>query len=235
MQKKSKEPKKTSNSSYQKTTLIYKKEITKELQKLDPDQRYVVNVLMTFARFLKLAKNGRCRFRTPPLMVVEGDAGSVKSEGITTLCQVMEYEFREAGDDPDKFYILKCAFTGEAATDITGQSLHTLFNFNFGNSLFKLSDEMRDKMLDQLHNLILIIIDEYSVLSADTLCQIHLRLQEIKMRPQEVFRGVAVVLLENVIQLPPVNENTYLKNLHGRITRKVMSGKVCGASLLRSN
>ena len=42
---KSKEPKKTSNSSYQKITLIDKKEIRKELQMLNPDQRYVVDVL----------------------------------------------------------------------------------------------------------------------------------------------------------------------------------------------
>ena len=60
-------------------------------------------------------------------------------------------------------------------------------------------------MRDQSLNLRLIINDEYSMLSADTLCQIHLRLQEIKMRPEEVFGGVAVVLLGNVIQLPPVN------------------------------
>ena len=166
---KSKEPKKTSNSSYQKITLIDKKEIRRELQKLDPDQRYVVDVLIRFARFLKLAKKGRCQFPTPPLMVIEGDAGSGKSEVIRILCQVMEHEFREAGDDPDKPYILKGAFTGEAATNIKGQTLHTLFHLNFGNRLFKLSDNMRDEMKDQLQNLRLIIIDEYSMLSADTL------------------------------------------------------------------
>ena len=136
-----------------------------------------------------------------PLIVVEGDASSGKSEVIRILCQVMEHEFREGGDDPDKPSTLKGAFTGEAATNIKGQTLHTLFHLNFGNRLFELSDKIRER----LQNLRLVIIDKYSMLSADTLCQIHLRLQEIKMRPEEVFRGVEVVHQRIVIQLSPVN------------------------------
>ena len=110
--------KKTSNSSYHKITLIDKKKIRKELQKLHPDQRYLVDVLIRFARFLKLAKKGRCRFPTPPLMVVKSDARSGKYEVIRILCQAMEHEFREARDDPDKLYILKSKFTGEVTTNI---------------------------------------------------------------------------------------------------------------------
>ena len=77
------------------------------------------------------------------MIVVEGDAGSGKSEVIRILCLVMEHEFREAGDDPDKPYILKGAFTGEAATNIKGQTLHTIFHLNFGNRLFKPESALR--------------------------------------------------------------------------------------------
>ena len=85
-------------------------------------------------------------------MVVEGDAVSGKSELIRILCQIMEHEFREAGDDPDKPYILKGALTGETTTKIKGQTLHTLFNLNFGNKLYKLSDEMRDLLQNLRHH-----------------------------------------------------------------------------------
>ena len=175
------------------------------MEKLDRDQRYIVDMYIRYARFLKLAKNRYCNFPTPPLVVVEGDAGSGKSELIRILCQVMEHEFRERGDNPDQPYIIKGSFTGEAATNIKGMTLHTLFHLNFGNQLFKLSDKMKDKTRDQLGSLRLVIIDEYSMLSADMLYQINLRLQEITMRPDDLFGGVSVILLGNMLQLPPVN------------------------------
>ena len=155
----SKQPSKSTSSSYKKITLVDKKEIREQLQKLDPDQRYVIDEQIRYARFLKLARKGYCKFPTPPLMVVEGDAGSGKSELIKVLCQVMEHEFREGGDDPDQPYILKGAFTGEAATNITGQTLHNIFRLTFGNRLFKLSDKSTDKTRDELKNLRLVIID----------------------------------------------------------------------------
>ena len=125
---------------------VPKKEIRKPLQKLDPDQRYVIDEQIRYARYLKLARKRFCLSPTPPLMVVEGDAGSGKSEVIKVLCQVMEHELREGGDDPDQPYILKGAFTGEAATNITGQTLHDLFRLNFGNRSFALSDKSKDKL-----------------------------------------------------------------------------------------
>ena len=100
---------------------------------------------------------------------------------------------------------MKGAFTGEAATNITGQTLHNMFRLNFGNRLFKLSDKSKDKTRDELKNLRLVIIDEYSMLSSDMLYQIHLRLQKITMRPEDPFGRVTVILLGNIIQLPPVN------------------------------
>ena len=119
----SKQPSKSTSSSYKKITLVDKKEIREQLQKLDPDQRYVIDEQIRYARFLKLARKGYCKFPTPPFMVVEDDAGSGKSKLMKVLCQVMEHEFREGGDDPDQPYILKGAFTGEAVTNIKGQTL----------------------------------------------------------------------------------------------------------------
>ena len=66
-------------------------------------------------------------------------------ELIKVLCHVLEKEFRTAGDDPDQPYILKGSFTGEAARNIAGQTLTSLFQLGFGNNLGGLTDAMRDK------------------------------------------------------------------------------------------
>ena len=180
------------------------KTIRTPIRRLDPDQRFVLDVFIKYARTLKLAERGFCSFPTPHLIVNEGDAGSGKSEFFKNLCPVMEKEFRQAGDDPEQPYILKGSFTGDAACNIQGQTLTSLFSLGFGNKLGAMSDSMRDKKRDQLKNLKLIIIDEYSMVKSDMLYQIDAILKEIKIN-QEWFGGVPVILLGNLLQLKPVN------------------------------
>ena len=80
----------TTASSYTKIDLWDAKEIRTQIRKLDPDQRYVVDLYIKYARTLRLAERGLCAFPTPPLLGIEGDAGSGKSEVINVLCHVME-------------------------------------------------------------------------------------------------------------------------------------------------
>ena len=140
--------------------------------------------------------------------MVEGDAGSGKSKLIQDLEQVMQKEFTEAGHDTEEQpYILKGSFTGEAACNIKGQTLTSLFSLSFGNKYTCLSDFVRAKKRDQLNNLKLLIIDEYSLVKSDMLYQIDQRLKEIKIRPGDRFGGVAVLMTGNLIQLPSVQGN----------------------------
>ena len=83
------------------------------------------------------------------------------------LCHVLEKEFRTAGDDPDQPYILESSFTGEAATNIKGQTLTSVFHLGFGNNLGGMTDHMQDKKREDLQNLKLLIIDEYSLVKVD--------------------------------------------------------------------
>ena len=86
-------PPKNQVSTYRKVDLWDTKTIRTEIRKLDSDQRYVLDHFIKYARTLKLAEKGFCAFPEPPLLVVEGDAGSGKSELINNLCQVLEKEF----------------------------------------------------------------------------------------------------------------------------------------------
>ena len=67
--------------------------------------------------------------------------------------------------------MIKAAFTGTAAANIKGQTLHNAFTFSFGNEFFSLSDKARDERRALLENLKVVIIDEFSMIKADMLYQ----------------------------------------------------------------
>ena len=66
-----------------------------------------------------------------------------------------------------------------------------------------MTDFMRDKKREDLQNVKLLIIDEYSLVKVDMLYQIDQRLKEI-MLSEERFGCVSVILLGNILQLKPV-------------------------------
>jgi len=96
---------------------------------------------------------------------------------------------RSPGDNPESPYCIKAAFTGTAAANIKGQTLHSAFSFSFGNDFFSLGDKKRDEKRDQLSNLQAVIIDEFSVIKADMLYLLNLRLREVKQEPNKLFWG----------------------------------------------
>ena len=63
-------------------------------------------------------------------------------------------------------------------------------------------------MQTQLKNLALIIIDEMSLVGSDMLYRIHLRLKDVFGTPVTVpFGGINVVLVGDLLQLPPVKSS----------------------------
>ena len=66
-----------------------------------------------------------------------------------------------------------------------------------------MTPQLQAKKREDLKNLQLQIIDEYSMLKSDDLYRIHLRLKEIMVNKLP-FGGVAIALFGNIIQLPPV-------------------------------
>ena len=135
---------------------------------------------------------------------MQGEAGSGKSTLISLIEQWMERILRKSGDDPNQPYIIKTTFTGAAACIISGQTLHSAFGFKFGNEKNSLTDKDRDKKRTLLRNLKLVIIDEMSMIKADMLYQLDFRLKEIMQNINEDFGGVSIILLGDLLQLPPV-------------------------------
>ena len=116
----------------------------------------------------------------------------------------MELILRKSGDHPNHPYIVKAAFTGTAAANIDGQTMTTSFSFKFGNEYFSLADKVRDEKRTVLENLVVVIIDEFSMIKADMLYQLDCRLREIKEKPKIPMGGVALFLFGDILQLRPV-------------------------------
>ena len=108
------------------------------------------------------------------------------------------------GDEPDCPYVLLSAFTGTAAANIEGQTLHTLFSFNFGAGFMSLSDKTRDQKRSLYKNIKMLIIDEISLVDYDMLYKIDLRLREITQMGVPLG-NVALFILGDLMQMRPIS------------------------------
>lgn len=140
---------------------------------------------------------------TPPLLLVHGNAGTGKSHVIDVLSQLLQRTFQRSGDEPDHPYILRLALTGNAASLIKGQTLHSAFQLPFANNFSTLGDKMRDLRRKQLQNLKLIIIDEISLVKSDMLYQINFRLAKDIKQNDLPFGNVALVVFGDLLQIQP--------------------------------
>ena len=75
--------------------------------------------------------------------------------------------------------------------------------FDFISKHTSLSDKTRELKREQLKNLKILIIDEFSMMKVDVLYRIHMRLREITQIDQK-FGGVNLYLLGDLAQLKPV-------------------------------
>ena len=173
---------------------------------LDPWQRRVVDEAVKFARDVIKARNPINRRPNPPHLMVHGGAGAGKTSVIRAVVSHVERILRKDGDESGVPYIIKCAPTGAAASLIEGMTLHKAFGFNFVR-FHSLPDRDRDRKRTELRNLVFVIIDEVSMMKADMLYQLCLRLQEVMGRPGVPFGGVCLMCFGDMLQLRPVLGN----------------------------
>ena len=178
-------------------------ELKRRTRKLDKWQREVLNLGIGYAKDIV---KGR-RYGNPPakpiLLMVHGGAGAGKSAVIDVLAPWAQKILQQEGDNIECPCVIKAAFTGTAASNIEGQTLHGAFGFSFDNKHHSLSDKTRDQRRAAMKNLKLVIIDEISMVKADMLYQLDLRLQEIKEKVGSPFGGLSVIVFGDMMQLKP--------------------------------
>ena len=195
---------KSATSIFKNIEVPDKKHLRQETRNLDEFQMEVLNMTIKYAKDVVKARRMGNKSPNPIYIIGHGGAGAGKSTVINIVTKWCHTILAQHGDDHGYPYIIKTAFTGTAASNIDGQTLHTSFGFNFDNKHYSLNDKSRDEKRTLFKNLRIIIIDEISMVKADMIYQLDLKLQEIKERMGIPFGGVSILAFGDLLQLRPV-------------------------------
>ncbi len=145
---------------------------------------------MTQEQALNILKTGANVFLT-------GEPGAGKTHTINTFVEYL----RGCEIEP-----AITASTGIAATHIGGMTIHSWSGIGIKNRLDKYDlDKIASSeyISKRIHRTKILIIDEISMLSADTLDMVDMVCREVRQNP-EPFGGLQVVLVGDFFQLPPI-------------------------------
>jgi hypothetical protein len=147
---------------------------------------------------------------TPFYTFLSGPGGVGKSHVIEIIHSDTIKLLRLSGSiQPDDVIVLLAAPTGVAAFNIKGITLHSALLLGCGrHSGFQpLSHDRLNTLRTKISILVLLIIDEVSMVGSNMLFNIHKRLQQIKgTSPDILFGGVSILAVGDLHQLSPVGQ-----------------------------
>ena len=178
--------------------LVYINPIT-----LNPGQKAVFDIIHN--HHLDLSPN-----KQPLLMIVAGTAGTGKSYLIQTIRYAMCYDQNGARLRLPAQYCPVAAFTGVAAFNVDGVTIHSLFRLLLGNADDRaLSPDQVQSLQDKLKDVQYLILDEISMLGSTMLTKIHERLAVAFPAATDrglPFGGRSLIMIGDFAQLPPVSD-----------------------------
>ena len=146
----------------------------------------------------------------PYRVFLSGPGGVGKSHVIRLIHSDTIKLLRLAGTlQPGDVTVLLTAPTGVAAFNISGMTLHSalLLGCSKYAGFQPLSHDRLNTLRCKLSRLMLVIIDEVSMVGCNMLLEIHKRLQQIKgVLPDVMFGGVSILAVGDLYQLPPVGQ-----------------------------
>ena len=174
---------------------------------LNKEQRQIHQFIVQWCT--EMSMTYKTSFRPKPFHIfISGGAGTGKSHLVRTIVQTVQ-NILNIGQNKDDIVVMVCAYTGVAAFNIEGHTLHSAFNLPTEESkkddYIRLSNQQLAQMRSKLGNLCLLMIDEISMVGADHLFIIHKRLCEI-MTSDEPFGSVSVLAIGDLSQLAPVGQ-----------------------------
>ena len=182
------------------------------MQDLNQDQKTVVMYHRKWCKesLLALKENKPIK---PYYLFLSGPGGVGKSHVVklihTDTVKLLQCAQQITADD---IPILLTAATGVAAHNINGIMIHSAFMLNDRKSshstYYGLGADTLNTLQLHLEQLMVVIIDEISMIGAETLYKIHMCLQEIKglNYSDTRFGNVTIIAVGDLYQLPPLKD-----------------------------
>ena len=152
--KESKSKNNNSDRLFKRVEIDDEETLRNKTRKLDDDQLYVVEEVIDYCKQYRRAFVANNDVPPPMYRKVVGGAGTGKSYIIDIISQWCEKILRSSGDNLDHPYVLRTAFMGGAAANISGQTLNSAFNLPRGSAISAISNQKkRDNLMTLLTNL----------------------------------------------------------------------------------
>ena len=167
---------------------------------------------MTQEQALNILKTGGNVFLT-------GEPGAGKTHTINTFVDYL----RRRDVEP-----AVTASTGIAATHIGGMTIHSWSGIGIKTKLDKYDlDKIANSeyIVKRINRTKVLIIDEVSMLSANTLDMVDMVCREIKQNT-EAFGGIQIILVGDFFQLPPIIKTDFTQNKQSSFTGENENSKI---------
>ncbi|WAR14429.1 PIF1-like protein [Mya arenaria] len=196
------------HSDSQHTPSCSRMEQTNRLRNMNYHQAQIFHFIKTWAHIKERGDSVKQFY-----IFLTGGAGTGKSFTIKTIYHELNRILTRASGNPDLPVALLVSYTGTAAFNINGQTIHSAFSINRGMSKV-LPEDSANTLRSNLQDLQVLIIDEVSMVPIDLLNLIHCRLQQVKQpfAPSAYFGNVSILAVGDFYQIPPVAKKSLLSN-----------------------
>ena len=142
---------------------------------------------------------------TPIHIFLSGSGGTGKSHLAKTIYQVVSKELLYHSKEPDIPRVFLFGSTGKSAVNTGEKTIYSGLEITPGVKLLGVSNKMKTSLRNKLSEVKMVIIDEFSMVASDLFFKINASLLEIFICSIAVeFAGLEVVLVADLLQLPPV-------------------------------
>jgi hypothetical protein len=219
---------KTATSAYYTIHKLPNTEYHSLVRSLNAKQRLLHDFICEWCHEVSISNTTMTKAK-PFYIFLSGGGGVGKSHTINAVYQAVYHALHTVGDNPEKIVALLTASTGCAAFNISGMTLHSALCLprreRRGHAEYTpLSQDRLNTLRVNLEHLKVLIIDEVSMVGAETLLHVERRLREIMGIPntdsETIFGGISILAVGDLLQLPPVADAAVFQpSKHDRMSR----------------